>query len=85
MLIPRRRNLTQVTVAKITTPGLAALGVSVALLWSCFIGEQVLLRNAAHEQTRVLYEIKLLRERQRSQPASMPVPQRPWPPRPARG
>jgi hypothetical protein len=68
-----------VTVAKITTPGLTALGVAVATLWSCFIGEQVLLRNAAREQTRVLYEIRLLRERQRSQPASLPIPQHPWP------
>ncbi|HLK47422.1 MAG TPA: hypothetical protein VKT49_04770 [Bryobacteraceae bacterium] len=68
--------------AKITTPGLAAMTVSVAILWSCFIGEQVVLRNAAHQQTRVLYEMKLLRQRQRSQPASTPIPQKSAPARP---
>jgi hypothetical protein len=62
-----------VTIAKITTPGLAAMAVSVAFLWSCVIGEQVLLRNAAREQTQVLREMNLLRQRQRIAPVSDPA------------
>ena len=67
------------TIARITAPGLAAMGVSVALLWSCLIGERVLLRNAAGQQARVLHEINLLRQKQRSEPVSAPGPQRPGP------
>jgi hypothetical protein len=62
-----------VAVAKITTPGLTALGVSVALLWCCLISERLLLRNAAEEQTRVMREMSLLRQRQRSEPISTPI------------
>ena len=73
------------TIARITTPGLAAMGVSVTLLWSCLIGERVLMRNAAHEQTRLLHEMNLLRQKQRSEPASAPLPVRPHRPQAAKG
>lgn len=56
------------------------MGAAVAVLWGCFISEQVLLRSAAREQTRVLYEMRQLRQRQRVEPASVPAPQPP--PRP---
>ena len=67
------------TIAKITTPGLTAMALSVAALWGCLIGEQILVRRAAHEQTQVLREMNLLRQRQRSEPASTPLPQVPQP------
>ena len=63
------------TIAKITTPGLTAMGVSVILLWGCLIGEQVLVRGAAREQTRVLQEIDQLRQGRRDEPVAAPVPQ----------
>ena len=62
------------TVAKITTPGLAAMGICVAMLWSCLIGERVLTQRAAREQARILHEIHLLRQRQSEQPVDVPLP-----------
>ena len=67
------------TIAKITTPGLTAMGLTVAVLWSCLIGERILVRNAAEEQAQVLREINLLRQKQRSEPASTPLQQLPRP------
>ena len=65
------------TIARITTPGLAAMGLSVALLWSCLIGEQVLVRQATLEKAQVLRDIELLR-RHRAAPVSVPrLPPRP--------
>ena len=61
------------TLAKITTPGLTAMGLSVALLWSCLIGERILARQAAQGQAQVLREMNLLRQRQRAVPASIPL------------
>jgi hypothetical protein len=61
-----------VTIARITTPGLAAMGLSVALLWGCLIGEQVLVRQATLERAQALHDIELLRRRQRSEPVSLP-------------
>jgi len=66
-----------VTIAKITVPGLTAMGVSVLLLWGCLIGERVLARNAAVAQAQILREINLLRQKQRSEPASTPIPRLP--------
>ena len=72
-------------IARITTPGLTAMALSVMLLWSCLISEQVLVRRAMREQARVLREMNILRQRQRSMPAQAPLPQRPRPPRVANG
>ena len=72
-------------VARITTPGLAAIGVSVLLLWGCLIGERLLIRSAMREEAQVLHEMHLLRQRQRSEPAADPMPRRPMLPRAARG
>jgi len=63
----------RMTIAKITGPGLAALSVSVALLWGCVIAERALVRRSALEQARVLHEIRLLRERH-AEPAADPQP-----------
>ena len=62
------------SIAKITGPGLAAMAVSVALLWGCWIAEQVLWQRAAQEQVRVLRDMQLLRQRQNSEPTSAPIP-----------
>ena len=62
-------------IARITTPGLTAMAVSVILLWTCLITERVMVRNAARNETRVLREMNLLRHRQRAVPADAPAPQ----------
>ncbi len=71
------------TIARITTPGLTAMGLSVAALWGCLIGERLTIQRATREQVQVLREMHLLRQRQRSQPADVTVPHHPRPVRPA--
>ena len=66
-------------IAKITGQGLAAIGLSVALLWGCVLGESVMVRRALTERAHVLRDIELLQRRQRSEPVSLPshrIPQR---------
>jgi hypothetical protein len=60
------------SIAKITGPGLAAIAVSVALLWGSVIGERVMVRRALTERAQVLREIERLKHRQHSEPASLP-------------
>jgi hypothetical protein len=64
-------------IAKITGPGLAAIGISVALLWGSVIGERTMMRHALTERAQVLREIQRLQRRQRSEPASLPSPRSP--------
>jgi hypothetical protein len=64
-------------IAKITGPGLAAIGISVALLWGSVIGERVMVRRALAERAQVVREIERLQRRQRSEPASLPSPRTP--------
>ena len=61
------------------------MAASVILLWSCLIGERIMVRNAIREETQVLREMRLLRQRQRSMPADAPVPLRPGRPRAVEG
>ena len=67
------------TIAKITMPGLTAMGLSVAFLWGCLIGEHVLVQRAARQQAGALHDIRLLRQRLRAEPARAPVPRLPHP------
>ena len=61
-------------IAKITGQGLCAIGLSVALLWGCLLGERLMLRRAATERVRVLREIKQLRRQPRTIPVRLPMP-----------
>jgi len=63
-------------IAKITGQGLAAIGVSVALLWACVIGQRSMLREAYSERVRVMREVQLLQRRQQPVPVSLPAPHR---------
>jgi len=65
-------------IAKITGPGLAATALSVVTLWACFVGEQLLVRNARVENARVIYQLRLMQRARERQPAALPVanPQR---------
>jgi len=59
-------------IARITGQGLFAMGCSVALLWSCLIGERVMLRHADSERIQVLRQIEQLRLQPRPVPVSAP-------------
>ena len=45
-------------IAKITGQGLAAIALSVGLLWGCVIWERVERQNAIEERARVLREVR---------------------------
>jgi hypothetical protein len=59
-------------VARITGPGLAAIALSVALLWGCVIGQRVMMRQALLERARVMRQ--LVSPPRRTQPISAPAP-----------
>lgn len=65
-------------IAKITGQGLAAIALSVALLWGCLISERVMVRRASAERTLVMRDLQRmqrthLRLNRRSEPVSAPV------------
>jgi len=62
-------------IAKITGPGLAGIGISVALLWSCVLGEHMMVERAFTERARVIQEVERLRRHQ-AEPVSVPSLQR---------
>jgi hypothetical protein len=62
-------------IAKITGQGLAAMALSVALLWGCVIADSLLERRAFAERARVLHELQLLQQRYtHPEPVSVPIP-----------
>ena len=64
-------------IARITGQGLAAIALSVALLWACFIGERLMLRNAIDQRTQLMRELHRMQRDRRAQPASAPTPRGP--------
>jgi hypothetical protein len=60
-------------IAKITGQGLTAIALSVGLLWSCFIGERLIVRHATARQARLMRELHRLQQN-RPQPVSAPAP-----------
>jgi len=63
---------TGMPIAQITRPGLAAVAISVALLWTCVIGERLMMRQAALERATVMRQV--VRSRQRAEPVVAPAP-----------
>jgi hypothetical protein len=61
-------------IAKITGTGLAAIAVSVCVLWSCVLVEQVRHRRAVTERARVVREVRQMQRQHRTDPASAPSP-----------
>ena len=59
-------------IAKITGPGLAGIGISVALLWGCVIGERLMVDRAFTERVQVIQDVERLRRNQ-TQPVSSPT------------
>jgi len=64
------------SIARITGPGLAAIGVSVALLWTCVLGEHVMVKQAQIERAQVVRDMQRL-QRRHTEPVSLPSPRSP--------
>ena len=60
-------------IAKITGQGLAAIALSVALLWACLIGERVMVRRAYTQRAQVMRDLQRMQRSNRSEPVSAPV------------
>ena len=60
-------------IARITGQGLAAIALSVALLWACFIGERLMLRNAIDQRAQLMRELHRMQRDRRAQPVSAPA------------
>ena len=60
-------------IAKITGRGLAAIAVSVGLLWSCFVGERLILKRSYAKRAQVFRELRQMQLMQHTQPASTPL------------
>jgi hypothetical protein len=60
-------------IAKITRQGLAAIALSVALLWGCIIVEHLQQRDAFVERARVMRELQLLQRPAPKTPLQTPV------------
>lgn len=61
------------TLAKITGQGLAAIAIVVAALWTCIIGERVLVAHANASAAETLVAMRALRSRSQRQPAANPA------------
>ena len=61
-------------IAKITKAGLSSIAVLVVLLWSCIIGEHMMVRRANREFSSALNEIRALRMKKSAEPAAAPAP-----------
>ena len=73
-------------IARITGQGLFWIAISVALLWTCLIGERVTIRHARAQHASAMRDVQRLRLRQqRSVPVSVPVARPPRPVRPLAG
>ena len=59
-------------IAKITGQGLAAIALSVTLLWACFISERLTMKHATARQARVMRELHQLRRNRQAEPVSAP-------------
>jgi hypothetical protein len=71
MQVPR--SAFRVSVAKITGQGLTSIAILVALLWTCAIGERIILGRATADAAQVMRAMRELRFKTRRQPAAAPA------------
>jgi hypothetical protein len=64
-------------IVKITGEGLAAIALSVGLLWSCFVGERLILNRSYACRSQVMRDLRQMQLQRRTQPVSTPMPVRP--------
>ena len=62
------------TIAKITGQGLAGMALSVTLLWSCLVGERIILNHSVAERAQVMRDLRRMQVQHRTEPASTPMP-----------
>ena len=62
-----------VPIAKITGKGLASLALLVSLLWTCVIGQRVLVRRAEIDTAETLRAMYLLQKKTHHVPAALPL------------
>ena len=60
-------------IAKITGQGLAAITLSVALLWACFVAERLVSQRSLTRRAQVMRELRQMQLQHRAEPASTPV------------
>ena len=68
-------------IARITGQGLAAIAVSVALLWACFISERLMVRQTLARRSQLMRELHQLQRDRHVEPVSAPSPHGPQPTR----
>jgi hypothetical protein len=66
-------------IVRITRQGLAAIALSVILLWACFIGERLTVRDARAQRANLMRELQQLQREHRTIPVSDPTPITPQP------
>ena len=76
-----REGSTEMPIAGITGQGLAAISVSVALLWGCFISERLMVRETLARRSQVMRELHQMQRDHRAEPVSAPAPSGPHPSR----
>ncbi|HXA50025.1 MAG TPA: hypothetical protein VNV86_06975 [Candidatus Acidoferrum sp.] len=64
-------------IAKITGHGLLAIALAVAVLWACFVGEQLILKRSHARRAQVMRDLRQMQLQRRTVPASSPVPDSP--------
>jgi hypothetical protein len=69
----------EMPIAKITQQGLGAIALSVALLWACFIGERLMVRDAYAQRAHLMRELQQMQRERRTEPVSAPAPAGPQP------
>jgi len=62
-----------VPVVKITGQGIAAIALSVALLWGCWITTRITMQRSLVERARVLQDLERMQRKHRPEPVSVPV------------
>jgi hypothetical protein len=68
-------------IAKITGQGLAAIALSVALLWTCLIGERLLVSQTLAQRAQLMRELHQMQREHGAQPVSTPAHPRAHSPR----
>ena len=66
-------------IVRITKQGLAAITLSVTLLWACFIGERLTVRDARAQHAHLMRELQQMQREHRTVPVSDPTPIGPQP------
>lgn len=65
-------------IAKITGQGISAIGLSVALLWGCWIATRITMDRSLTERARVIRDLERLQRKRQPHPAATPLRPQPY-------